>query len=197
MAPGAGIKAAPGPFDDRVMISHSYPDHLLTMEEWEAIPEDTSRHYEAVDGVLHVAPHPGNPHQYLLSRLCKAIDPLLPAELEVLPRVEMSVRVDYPITVRCPDLVVVNRNLVDRGAQRADASDVLLVVEILNAGSVSVDRVHKLHEYAEAGIPQYWIAGPYPEKTIEVYVLRDGGYEPDLVTDDPATALRLLPEMSH
>jgi hypothetical protein len=28
------------------------PDHLLTLAEWDALPEDTSRHYELAEGVL-------------------------------------------------------------------------------------------------------------------------------------------------
>ncbi len=34
------------------MITASWPDHLLTLTEWDALPEDTSRRCESVEGVL-------------------------------------------------------------------------------------------------------------------------------------------------
>ncbi|XVV01984.1 hypothetical protein ACQPW3_32055 [Actinosynnema sp. CA-248983] len=45
----------------------SWPDHLLTLEEWDALPEIESHHVELVEGVL-VAAHAdaGIPHYWLL-----------------------------------------------------------------------------------------------------------------------------------
>jgi Uma2 family endonuclease len=37
------------------------------------------------------------------------------------------------------------------------ASEVLLVVEVVSPGSVRTDHVLKRSEYADAGIPHYWI----------------------------------------
>ncbi|WP_218021114.1 Uma2 family endonuclease [Nocardia mikamii] len=36
-----------------------WPDRLLTMADWEALPEDNSRSYELVEGVLIVVPDAG------------------------------------------------------------------------------------------------------------------------------------------
>jgi Uma2 family endonuclease len=68
--------------------------------------------------------------------------------------------VDQPATVRIPNVVVVRAEAVER--VRAEgaifrASDVLLVVEVLSPGSIRTDQVVKRDEYADAGIPHYWI----------------------------------------
>lgn len=53
---------------------------------------------------------------------------------------------------------------------RLPAADVLLAVEIISPGSRSVDLHLKPYEYAEAGIPHYWVVdlGP-PAPSITVY----------------------------
>jgi hypothetical protein len=37
------------------------------------------------------------------------------------------------------------------------ASEVFLVVEVVSPGSTRTDHLHKRGEYADAGIPHYWI----------------------------------------
>ncbi|HEY2762397.1 MAG TPA: Uma2 family endonuclease [Pseudonocardiaceae bacterium] len=63
-------------------------------------------------------------------------------------------RAEYPPTVRVPDVVVTR---VGGPEDRLSASDVLLAVEIISPGSRNVDLHLKPCEYAEAGIPHYWI----------------------------------------
>ena len=67
---------------------------------------------------------------------------------------------DAPGTVRRPDVIVASREARlrtrrDGGVIRA--SEVLVVVEVLSPGSRRTDHVHKRGEYADAGIPRYWI----------------------------------------
>jgi Uma2 family endonuclease len=54
---------------------------------------------------------------------------------------------------------------------------VLLAVEVLSDGTRRVDRVLKFSEYADAGIPQYWIADLGEPAGLLSYVLVDGDYE--------------------
>jgi Uma2 family endonuclease len=49
---------------------------------------------------------------------------------------------------------------VDRRLTRVPVADVVLVVEIVSPGSRRMDHVMKLHEYAKAGIENYWIVDP-------------------------------------
>jgi Uma2 family endonuclease len=82
-----------------------------------------------------------------------------------------------PLTIRAPDVIVISSELVDSDEPRCDASDVLLAVEILSTGTRRVDRVLKFSEYAEAGIPQYWIVDLDDPTSLLAYVLVDGSYE--------------------
>ncbi len=56
-------------------------------------------------------------------------------------------------------------------------SDILVAVEILSEGTRRVDRIMKFSEYADAGIPQYWIVDLGSPTTLLAYVLVDGHYE--------------------
>ncbi len=46
---------------------------------------------------------------------------------------------------------------IDRDGDVLRASDVVVAVEILSPGSRRMDHVLKRAEYADAGIPHYWI----------------------------------------
>jgi Uma2 family endonuclease len=57
-------------------------------------------------------------------------------------------------------------------------SDLLLVVEIVSPGSAAIDQVVKLREYAEAGIPRYWMVDRDAAQTVTLHVLgADKTYE--------------------
>lgn len=57
-------------------------------------------------------------------------------------------------------------------------SDLLLAVEIVSPGSAATDEVVKLREYAQAGIPRYWMVERDPAQTVTLYALgSDGAYE--------------------
>ncbi|MDQ2797292.1 MAG: Uma2 family endonuclease, partial [Actinomycetota bacterium] len=45
------------------MSSMRWPDHLLTLDEWDALPEQESGRFELVEGVLQVSPQSTSPHQ--------------------------------------------------------------------------------------------------------------------------------------
>ena len=65
-----------------------------------------------------------------------------------------------PGTVRRPDIVVVTRAGLARRRQEGGvlrAFEVVLAVEVVSAGSERTDRTIKHSEYADAGIPHYWI----------------------------------------
>jgi Uma2 family endonuclease len=98
--------------------------------------------------------------------------------LVVLQEVEITVEAGFPPTVRDPDLVVVNRSVVDRNPVRVEAADVVLVVEIVSPGSRRTDHVMKLYEYAKAGIEHYWIVDldADPDERFLAHMLRDETY---------------------
>jgi Uma2 family endonuclease len=54
-------------------------------------------------------------------------------------------------------------------------ADLVLVVEIESSGSESIDEVVKLREYADAGIPRYWLIERDVAETVTLQVLGAGG----------------------
>ncbi|BBZ11352.1 Uma2 family endonuclease [Mycobacterium branderi] len=155
-----------------------FPRDLVTLEEWDALELDEARRWELVEGGIVMTPRPRPLHQVTSRNLSQLIRAALPASLVVLQEVEITVEARFPPTVRDPDLVVVNRSVVDRNPVRVDASDVVLVVEIVSQGSRRTDRVMKAYEYAKAGIEHYWIVDldAEPDERVLAHVLRGGTY---------------------
>ncbi len=155
------------------------PRDLVTLEEWDALELDEARRWELVEGGIVMTPRPRPLHQLVSRNLSQLIRQSLPASVVVLQEVEITVEARFPPTVRDPDLVVVNRSVVDSNPVRVDATDVVLVVEIVSPGSRRTDHVMKAYEYAKAGIGHYWIVDldADPDKRFLVHVLREGNYQ--------------------
>lgn len=149
-------------------------DHLLTLEEWDALPETEFR-CELVEGVPTMVAAPLLGHQRLVGRLYRLLTETLPTDREAVVGVEVLVDTGRYPTIRVPDLIVVDAGLPDR-IPHLTGAEVRLVVEVLSPGTRRVDRVAKLHDYAEAGIPFYVIADPTVPPHATVFALRDGTY---------------------
>jgi Uma2 family endonuclease len=150
---------------------------LMTLEEYDALPEDNSAHYELQEGILVVSPRPVKKHQQALARLSGQIESQLPPEWECVIDFEVVVRDEQPVILRAPDLVVVP---VDSPENRVHADEVRLAVEIISPGTRNVDTHLKSFEYAEAGIPHYWLIDldpPIPSITVFGLGAPGDGYE--------------------
>jgi Uma2 family endonuclease len=154
----------------------SWPSHLLTLEEWEGLPEVDGVRLELVEGILAVAPKPLPWHQKAATRLGYRVDEQLPAKTTTVVDAEVII-VREPLTIRAPDVIVVSTERYEENPPRFTAADVLLAVEILSDGTRRVDRVMKLSEYAEAGIPQYWIVDLDDPASLVAHSLVEGEYE--------------------
>jgi Uma2 family endonuclease len=78
-------------------------------------------------------------------------------------------------TVRAPDVLVADREAAAT-LPRFTPDQVRLAVEILSPGTRTTDRVAKLHEYAAAGIGEYWILDP-DTATLSTFTLAGGVYQ--------------------
>jgi Uma2 family endonuclease len=156
-----------------------FPRDLVTLEEWDALELDEARRWELVEGGIVTTPRPRPLHQVVSKNLTRLLDERRPESLVVLQEVELTVEARFPPTVRDPDLVVVNRSVVDLNPVRVDPSDVVLVIEIVSPGSRRTDRVMKAYEYAKAGIEHYWIVDldAEPNERFLAHVLREGTYQ--------------------
>lgn len=160
------------------MRAATWPNRLLSLEDWAALPEDDSRRVELMEGTLRISPQPRSEHQYALMELACQLRSQLPEHLVVLPEVEVAVFDGWPATVRVPDLVVVQAAGARENPAFYRAADVLVVVEVLAPGSVSTDRVTKFHEYRTAGIPHYWLVDLNEPVSIAMHQLVGAHYVP-------------------
>jgi Uma2 family endonuclease len=139
------------------------PRRLLTVAEFAAFHEATEGRFELQEGNVVVSPSPTPEHQLCLRGLIMQITPQVPEHLSLIPEVDIDLGLvpsHRPGFVRIPDLVVITRDALAR--RRADggllrADEVVLAVEIVSDGSQRTDRMIKHDEYADAGIPHYWI----------------------------------------
>ena len=127
---------------------------------------------EYSDGILEVLAMPTEQHQTYMLFLYDCVRAFIgsrgkvtvaPVRLQVAPR-----------RFREPDLLL----LLDaqdprRGNRFWGGAD--LVMEVVSPDDPQRDLVTKRREYAQAGIPEYWIVNPLDE-TITVLALRDGTY---------------------
>jgi Uma2 family endonuclease len=139
------------------------PAHLLTVGEYAELGEDDSGRSELMEGNLVMSPSPSPDHNMAALRIALQLMPQLSPDLEVITDVDIDLELtpaDQPGFSRRPDVIVVRRSARPRVRTEGGlirASEVLIVVEIVSPGSRRTDNVVKRAEYADAGIPHYWI----------------------------------------
>lgn len=170
------------------MTALPQPGRLLTIAEYAALPEDDQYRWELLEGNLTMAPSPTPLHNYASGRLLIQLQDQLPEHLVVIQDVDVDLRLapsDQPGSARRPDLIVVERAAFDRVRRDRGilgAGEVRLVIELVSPGSRRTDRVTKHGEYADAGIPHYWIIDLDAPPTLVACHLAEGfGYQ-----DSPA-----------
>jgi Uma2 family endonuclease len=136
---------------------------LLSLDDWDALPEDNTAHLELQEGVLIVTPRPLRQHARAVFRIAKQLDDQLPDDLEAIIEFEVCVDAAYPPTVRIPDVVITGK---EGSEKRLDGSGVVVAIEVVSPGSKRTDTVTKRSEYAEAGIDHYWIVELGPPVTL-------------------------------
>jgi Uma2 family endonuclease len=150
------------------------PQGEWSREEYLTLTDHRSRLVEFTDGFLEVLPMPTVKHQLLVKFLSFAFSQFFDARggMVLFAPVRMQVRDGK---FREPDLLLLLSATDNRGQDRyllgAD-----LVVEVVSEDKPERDLVDKRADYAEAGVPEYWIVNPMDE-TISVLRLRDSAYE--------------------
>jgi Uma2 family endonuclease len=134
---------------------------------------DTHGHrYEtSPEGILFVMPPPDSEHAIIASRLFAwLIRAGWPPE-QVLQAAGIRIPGPEVDGGRIPDLTV--WRVRPSQAVWLPVTDLLLVVEIISAGSSSIDAVTKREEYAAAGVPRYWVVDRDSANTVTLYTLTD------------------------
>ncbi len=146
---------------------------LWTVEQYLTLTNQTNQLIEFTNGVIEVLPTPTKSHQTISKFLFLALLAIVQhigGDVFYAP-LRVQVR---PGKFREPDLLLVlDRN--DLRAQDAFWLGADLVMEIVSPDRPERDTEEKPHDYAEAGIPEYWIVNPLDE-TITLLTLRGDAY---------------------
>lgn len=146
---------------------------LWSVEQYLALTNQTNRLIEYTDGVIEALPMPTDKHQaislFLLLSLLAFVRPrggtvfYAPLRLEVRPG-----------KFREPDLLLLV-HADDPRRQNEYWLGADIVVEIVSPDRPKRDTEEKPFDYAEAGIPEYWIVNPLTD-TITILVLDGASY---------------------
>jgi len=169
LAPTMQLVLAPPPTE----IDLAALQGLWTEEQYLRLSEQTNRLIEFSDGVIEVLPMPTRKHQLIIGFLYRVLYALMEQRRGIIVFAGLPLQL-RPGKTREPDLLL----LLDRADPRNQNAFWLgadLVVEIVSPDDPPRDTVVKRGEYAQAGIPEYWIVNPLDE-TITVLALRGGAY---------------------
>lgn len=144
-----------------------------TEAEYLDLTDHTNRMIEFTDGYIEVLPMPTDHHQAILAYLFELFLVYLRPRGGTVRFSPLRVRI-HARKFREPDLLLLldakDPRRQDRYWQGAD-----LALEVVSADKPERDLVEKRGDYAEAGIPEYWIVNPETE-TITVLRLEDSAY---------------------
>jgi Uma2 family endonuclease len=150
---------ATSPREYRRVILGLLPDQgAVREEEYLWLTDRATRPIEFSEGSLEVLPMPTRSHQLILKLLLRLFEAIVEPEGGIVLFAPLRLRLRAG-KFREPDLLLLRDADDPRNGERFwTGAD--LVVEIVSADAPERDLVTKRREYAEAGIPEYWIVDP-------------------------------------
>lgn len=161
-------------------VEHEAPGFYVRPGLWTAqralaeLPETSDMVIEVIDGSLIVSPRPASDHAEALRELAYHLHRAArEAGYRALPEINLVIGKD----LTDPDITVVKPP-----SERKvffDASEAVLVVEIMSPGSRRKDRIERPPIYAEAGIQHYLrVEFRNGDPVVLLHELIDGEYRP-------------------
>jgi Uma2 family endonuclease len=135
------------------MLAPAWMHEQITAEQYESWSEEQCAGIEIVDGMVVVSPSASKRHNRLARILANTLDSAAGAGWNADTGFDVRLQ-DVPLNNRRPDVVVYRADTIDITPTRPE--HVLLVVEVVSAGSETTDRIVKVDQYAKAGIAFYW-----------------------------------------
>ena len=159
--------------EDELVLSLDPLQGHWTEEQYLLLSNQTNRLLEYTDGYIEVLPLPTDKHQVILEFVFLALRAVVNALGGKVLFAPLRIQV-RPGKYREPDLLMVlDANDPRRQNEYWLGAD--LVMEIVSPDKPKRDTEEKPNDYAEAGIPEYWIVNPLND-TITVLVLQDDTY---------------------
>lgn len=152
-----------------------YGEGVWTEERFLELSGRTNRIIELSEGRLIVPPMPTPEHQDVLWNVAEILKAWARRHGGRAFVAALPVRL-WAGKFREPDVILYTPEHVER-IQKQYAGVPDLAVEVLSPGTEKVDLADKMREYAEAGIPEYWIVDAESPR-LEQYVLAQGRYVP-------------------
>jgi Uma2 family endonuclease len=146
---------------------------LWTVEQYLKLTDQTNQLIEFTDGMIEVLPMPTDKHQAISRRLFLALLAFIERLGGTVFYAPLRVQV-RPGKFREPDLLLM-LDANDPRRQNAYWFGADLVMEIVSPDRPERDTEEKPIDYAEAGIPEYWIINPL-DATITVLRLSGANY---------------------
>lgn len=145
---------------------------LWTVEQYLRLTERSNRLFEYNNGTIEVLPRPSDRHQIIMLLFYRLLFAWLKPGSVILVA-PMLVRINEK-QFREPDILLL---LDENDPRRRDSSwlGADFVLEVVSPDDPKRDTVVKRDEYAEIGIPEYWIVNPLNE-TVTVLELNGDHY---------------------
>jgi Uma2 family endonuclease len=159
--------------EDTLVLSLAPLQGRWPAEQYLLLTDQTNRLIEFTDGFVEVLPMPTDTHQVILRFIFLALYTFLQphGSIVLFAPLRLQIRADK---FREPALLLV-RDPHDPRRQNRYWLGADLVVEIVSHDNPERDTREKRADYAEAGIPEYWIVNPI-DQTITVLRLEGDQY---------------------
>jgi len=144
-----------------------------TEEQYLKLTDRTNHFVEFTDGFIEFPPMPTDKHQAILAFLFELFLLFIRPQGGKVRFAPLRLQI-RPGKYREPDILLV-RDAHDPRRQNRFWLGADLVVEVVSPDDPERDTVEKVADYAEAGIPEYWIVNPEVE-TITVLTLQGEAY---------------------
>jgi Uma2 family endonuclease len=150
------------------------PQGRWSDEEYLVLTDHRNMLIEFTDGFLEVLPMPTEQHQMILGFLYLVFMSFFKSRggKVLFSPLRLQIR---PSKFREPDLLLL-LSATDPRRQNRFWLGADIILEVVSEDKPERDLVEKRHDYAEGGIPEYWIVNPMTQ-TISVLRLRDNAYE--------------------
>lgn len=141
---------------------------------------ETNQLVEFSHGRIEVLPMPTDRHQAIVGFLYLLIRQYTRARGGVVRMAPLRIRL-WQGKLREPDLLFLGHQ-TDTRRQEAFWTGADLVVEVVSPDDPKRDLVDKRREYAQAGIPEYWIVNPHEESITVLQLATDRYVEHGIFT---------------